>query len=229
MTRSLKNKVVAIPHAISATGSAVAKLVLSQHGRLALGALGQTQFKALDAEVDGRQDAYAQRVDLDNPKSVAQFFQVAFAQFGRIDVIVVEAAPAPASLGRATTTAQIIDTGVRRLLHCLDAVLEYAKDDLHVISIAPVVGRIAIPVATAFLGSKLATAKISSTPRVRMSIVSPFVGQHPDDSSLARTVINVMKEERSPDIADIVLPNHRAPRLREAKKSGARSKLFVPI
>ncbi len=226
MVHTLRNKVVVIPHAVTATGSAVAKLVQAQHGGLALGASSQAQFKALDAEIDGRQGVYAQRVDLDRPTSVAQFFNVAFAQFGRLDVIVVEAIPSPSP---RVSTAQTIDSGVRRLLHCLDAALEYAKGDLHVISIAPIVGRIAIPVATAFLGSKLATTKIHSVPRLRMSIVSPFVGQHPEDASLARAVVNVMRESRSPDVTEIVLPSRREVHHSEAKKHNARSKMSLPL
>jgi NADP-dependent 3-hydroxy acid dehydrogenase YdfG len=228
MVHTLRNKVVVIPHAVTPAGAAVAKLVQAQHGGLALGASGQAQFKALDAEIDGRQGAYAQRVDLDSPKSVAQFFNVAFAQFGRLDVIVVEAIPLPTP---RASTAQMIDSGVRRLLHCLDAALEYAKGDLHVISIAPIVGRIAIPVATAFLGSKLATTKMHSVPRLRMSIVSPFAGQHPDDASLARTVVNVMRESRSPDVTEIVLPSRRGDAHHsDAKRHNhTRSKACLPL
>jgi NADP-dependent 3-hydroxy acid dehydrogenase YdfG len=226
MVRTLRKKVVAIPLAVTPIGSAVAKLVAAQQGGLALGAPSLGQIKALETGNDGRYGVYAQQVDLDRPKSVAEFFKIAIGQFGRLDVIVLETIKSPV---RNAGLDKVIELSTRRLLHCLDAALECAESDLHVISIAPVVGRVAIPVATAFLGAKLATSNSVPPPRLRMSLVSPFDGQILEDGSLARTVLHVMKEQRSPDITELVL---RPPPIhgdREQKQLNGRSKMWVQM
>ena len=226
MIRSLTNKVVAIPLAVSATGAAVGRMLIADGGGLALGASSSAQFKALEAEIDGRQGVYCQQVDLDRPKSVAQFFEIAYAQFGRLDVVVVETIPSPS---RRSNPEQQIEMATRRLLHCFDAALQYAEDELHIINVAPVVRGIAMPVGAAFLGAKLATTRLPSIPRVRMSIVSPSNEHDWQDASLARTVLHVMRESRSPDITEMVLPRQAEKRRANVKQHGSRPKMWAHI
>jgi NADP-dependent 3-hydroxy acid dehydrogenase YdfG len=218
----LRKKIVAIPLSVTPTGLAVAKLVAAGHGALMLGAPTAAQLKIANAAVEHRQRVYSQQVDLDRAKSVSEFFQIAVGQFGRLDAIVVETVK-PAT--RATSVEKLIELSARRLLHCLDAALEYADGDLHVVNISPVAGRFAMQVATAFLGAKLATAKLPEAPRLRMSVVSPSNEDAPEDGSLARTIVHLMKEPHSPDVTEIVLP--RLPvacRYRQVKVANGRGK-----
>jgi NADP-dependent 3-hydroxy acid dehydrogenase YdfG len=201
MTYPLRNKVVAIPLSVTPIGSAVSRLVADAGGGLALGVPALAQLEAAERSVDPRHGVYAQHVDLDRPRSVAEFFEIVIGQFGHLDVVVVETVGSRSRNG----SGKIIEVSSRRLLNCLDAALRYVETDLHVINIAPVAGRFAIPVATAFIAAKLATAKAPSAPRIRMSTISKSGSVAPADASLARTVLHLIKEAHSPDITEAVL------------------------
>lgn len=228
MVRSLKSKVIAIPFAGTSVGSAIAKLVAAEQGELVLGAPTAEQLKTVDTTIPQSHNAYSVQVDLDRPKSVDEFFKIAIGQFGHVDTVVIETMK---TAPRSAPTEKAIGLGARRLLHCLDAALRYSVGDLHIINIAPVAGRFAIPVATAFLGAKLATSKSASAlaPRLRISVVSPFDGEASDDGTLARTVLHVMREARTPDITEIILRRRPGQRERTPKSFGARSRIMVPM
>jgi NADP-dependent 3-hydroxy acid dehydrogenase YdfG len=228
MVRSLKGKVIAIPFATTATGAAIAKLVAAEEGALLLGAATSSQLRNVEAGVPKSSLAYAVQVDLERPKSVDEFFKIAIGQFGGIDAIVLEMTKITS---RMKLTEKSIGFGVRRLLHCLDAALQYCEEDLHVVNIAPVAGRYAIPVATAFLGAKLATSKaeFASAPSLRMSVVSPFDDDASDAGTLARTVLHVLRERRSPDIAELILRRRLGQENQRAKPAATRSKIVVPM
>ncbi len=214
MTYSLKSRVVAITSATSAYGEAIAKLILSDDGRLALGA-PSAQFPMLDARIDGRDGVHCQPIDLDRPKSTSEFFQIAYAQFGRLDVVVLEAV---ASKAKRVTAEKQVELGTRRLLYCLDAALPYVGEDLHFICISPAYGPAAIPIATAFLGAKLSAMRDRKVPSIRMSIVSPPTASPSDVLSFARTIVHLMREPRIPDIIETVLSPRRKARRQDAKR-----------
>jgi NADP-dependent 3-hydroxy acid dehydrogenase YdfG len=228
MVRPLKGKVIAIPFATTATGSAIAKLVAAEDGALMLGAATSSQLRSVEAIVPKSSLAYAVQVDLERPKSVDEFFKIAMAQFGGVDAIVLETMKIGS---RMKLTEKSVGFGVRRLLHCLDAALQYSVGDLHVVNIAPVAGRYAIPVATAFLGAKLATSKTTfgSAPSLRMSVISPFDDGASDAGTLGRTVLHVLREQRSPDIAELILRRRVGQENRRAKPAAMRSKIVVPM
>ena len=130
---------------------------------------------------------------------------------------------------RNASVEKIIELSLRRLLHCLDAALPYIEGDLHIINIAPAAGRFAIPVATAFLGAKLATMELHAAPRLRMSTVSPFDGETLEDGSLARTILHLMKEQRSPDVTETVLRRPLVGAAAARQAAHARSKISMQI
>ncbi|CAA2142105.1 hypothetical protein [Hyphomicrobium sp. ghe19] len=210
--RELTGKVIVIPSAKARYDEPLNELVLEQGGRLALGA-SAAQFEMLDAKIDGRDGVYCQPIDLDRPKSVSEFFQIAFAQFERLDVVVLEIA---ASKRQRMTTEKAIELETRRLLHCLDAVLPYIDGDLHFLCIAPASSAAAIPIATAFLAAKFAATR-ATAPRIRMSIVSPPTDRSEDDASFARTIVHLISEPRMPDIIETVLSSARKKRRTTAK------------
>lgn len=229
MVRTLKGKVVAIPASATSTGLAVARLVAAEQGELALGAATAAQLRAAEALIQDNELAYPIQVDLERPGSVDEFFKIAIGQFGHIDVIVLETTKVAA---RSMLTEKSIGLGARRLLHCLDAALRHCTGDLHVVNISPVAGSYAIPVATAFLGAKLATggSTVSSAPSLRMSVVSPFDGADGGDGTLARTVLHVLRESRTPDVTETVFWRRpQQPERRRSKSFAARSKIMVPL
>ncbi|MBS0237903.1 MAG: hypothetical protein JSR89_05720 [Proteobacteria bacterium] len=224
LARALTGKVAAIPLATTPFGGAITDLVLEQGGRLALG-VSPAQFEAFDAKIDGREGAHCQHVDLDRPHSLSEFFQIAFAQFEHLDVVVLELA---SPKRRRMTTEKAIEAGTRRLLYCLDAVLPYIGGDLHFICVAPASGPAVIPISTAFLAAKFATTRKTPAPRIRMSIVSPPEDSAAGEVALARAVVHLMKEARSPDILETVLsPQPRQRRQPRRSRFDARSKMCL--
>ncbi|HET6389289.1 hypothetical protein [Hyphomicrobium sp.] len=224
-SEEMAGKVAAIPCATTSYGEAITELILCEGGRVALGA-SPLRFDALDGRIDGREGAHCQPVDLDRPASMSEFFHIAFAQFERIDVVVLELG---ASKRQRMTPDKAIELGTRRLLYCLDAVLPYAGRDLHLICVGPASGPAGIPIATAFLAAKFATMQLGEAPCVRMSIVSPPEDASTDEGALARTIVHLMKETRSPDIIEaVVSPNRRQRRHMRRPRFDGRGKMFVP-
>jgi hypothetical protein len=62
-----------------------------------------------------------------------------------------------------------------------------------------------------------------------MSVVSPFDDDASDAGTLARTVLHVLREPRSPDIAELILRRRLGQENRRAKPAATRSKIVVPM
>jgi hypothetical protein len=204
-------EIIAIPSAHTVLGETIIKPLLDRGNRLALGA-GPAQFRALDTRIDGCEGAHCQPVDLDSPKSMHSFFQIAHAQLGKIDAIIFEALP---PRGRCTPTARSIEIGTRRLVHCLDAVVPYLGDEMHIISINSGYGLAAIPVARAFLDAKFAATGKAITARIRISVVCPSPSSPLDEVSLANSVVHVVSQSHCPDISVAILTPGRKIRGRQ--------------
>jgi NADP-dependent 3-hydroxy acid dehydrogenase YdfG len=228
MGHCLAGRVIAIPRGASSMGAAVAQLIAEEEGDLVLGAATAAQVKVVDAALPASSAAYAVQLDLDRPKSVDEFFRIAIGQFGHVDAIVLESTKLSP---RGEISEKTLALGARRMLHCLDAALRHAAGDLHVINIAPVAGRYAIPVATAFLGAKLATSRVrdASAPVVRMSVISAFDGAHSDEGAVARTVLHTLREARMPDVSEAILGLRRDRARGGAKSCAKRSNITVAI
>ncbi len=212
MAHKLKGKVVAIPSAQTFYGGKIADILMRNKSRLALG-VPPSQYQMLEDRLDGREGSYGQPVDLDDPESTNTFFQIAYAQLGQLDIVVLEAL---SSKGRRMTAEKAIEVGTRRLLHCLDAALPYVGTDLHFICITPPYGPAVIPIATAFLAAKLASTGSAVVPHVRMSVVSPPTACPSNDVSFARTIVHFMREPQSPDVTETMLSPRRKLRRRDA-------------
>jgi NADP-dependent 3-hydroxy acid dehydrogenase YdfG len=225
MVQTIKGLVVAIPAALTATGCSIARLIAAEQGDLVLGATTADQLRTLETSIPPGEIAYAVQVDLERPKSVDEFFHIAIGQFGHLDAIVLETAKSAAR----SPPEKAIGASVRRLLHCLDAALRYCEGDFHIVSISPLADRYAFPVATTFLGGKLAASKwaASSAPSLRMSIVSPADDANADDGTLARTVLHVLSEPRNPDVSEAMLWRRSPSSDRRPNPEGVRSKSTV--
>lgn len=229
MIASLRSKVVGIPLGSTSAGRAIAKLVTEEGGGVLIGAPTTRQIGSLGGQLP-YESSYCLQVDLDRAKSVDEFIQIGIGQFGHIDVLVVEL---PISSGKPSTEQRAMGVAVQRLLHCLDAVLRYSDRDLHFIVIAPPVGHFAIPVASAFLGARLATAEsgkaqISDPPTLRMSLISPCENFGEGEDALARTAIHLMREPRTPDVTEYVVRRNARRCDRISKGQATRSKILVP-
>lgn len=216
MTHATEGKIIAIPCAQTALAERLVEMLMRGKHRLALG-VPQSSFRQLEARLDGRERVYGQPLDLDSPASANTFFQVAFAQLGQPDIVILEALPRK---GRGETAEDAIEIGTRRLLHCLDAALSYVGKDLHLVCVTPAYGLAAIPIATAFLAARSVSNSAAPLPRVRMSVVSPPVGHGANYAALARTILQILRETRSPDLTEAIL-NPTRPR-RHRRRIGPR-------
>jgi NADP-dependent 3-hydroxy acid dehydrogenase YdfG len=226
MTGVLSTKVIAIPTAVTPTGAAVAKLVAVEQGRLALGATTAADLKSAEGLLLDQDIAYPIQVDLERAKSVDEYFKIAIGQFGRIDAIVLEMMKAAT---RTMPSEKALGLGARRLLHCLDAAIRYCDGDLHIITISSVAGPFAVPVATAFLSAKLATGKLQAPqgPALRMSVISPFDSADADQDPVARTVLHVLREPRTPDITEKLFWRRPQQPVRRSKPLAPLSKIMA--
>ncbi|MBN9280712.1 MAG: SDR family oxidoreductase [Hyphomicrobium denitrificans] len=227
MVRTLEGLVIAIPAAATATGSAIAGLIAAEQGELILGAQTTTQLKSVERSIRQGEISYPVQVDIEQAKSVDEFFKIAIAQFGRIDAIVLETKFPK----RSTLIEKSIGSGVRRLLYCLDAALRYCSGDLHVVTISPGADRYAIPVANAFLGGRLATRKTAASPAltVRMSVISLADRANSENGTLARTVLHVLRETRNVDVTETVLWQQTEQQDKRSKRASARTKITLPM
>lgn len=227
MVRTLEGLVVAIPAAGTVTGQSIGRLVAAEQGELILGSATASQVKSLEASIQPGEIAYVAHVDLERAKSVDEFIKIAIGQFGRVDAIVLETK----FPRRASQVEKSIGVAVRRLLYCLNSALRYCAGDLHLINISPEADRYAIPVASAFLGSQLATRKppASSAPTVRMSVLSPPKRAGSDDGTLVRTVLHVLRESRNVDVTETVLLGQPHASEGRSQLTAMRSKLMWPM
>lgn len=93
----IQEQVVAITGASSEVGEAAARLLAGRGAKVMLGALGIGRLYALAHEiVDAGGSAHYQALDVTQPKSMQCFIDEATEVFGRVDVIVHAASPAPA-------------------------------------------------------------------------------------------------------------------------------------
>lgn len=221
MVGTLDGKVIAIPCAHSALGEGVTEILRLEKCLIALGS-PPSRFQALSNRIDGCERTYCQPVDLDRPASVGTFFQIAFAQLGAPDVIMLEALPMKT---KRLVAERAIEVATRRLLHCLDGVLPFIGADLHFIFVTPAYGPAAIPLATAFLGAKFAANGKAPAARVRMSVVAPPGEPSQNSASFARTIVHVMQEPQYPDITETML----SPKRKVRSRSNAAAKIDARI
>ncbi|NDZ14070.1 hypothetical protein C7T35_29295 [Variovorax sp. WS11] len=93
----IQEQVVAITGASSEVGEAAARLLAGRGAKVMLGALGIGRLYALAHEiVEAGGSAHYQALDVTQPKSMQCFIDEATEVFGRVDVIVHVASPAPA-------------------------------------------------------------------------------------------------------------------------------------
>lgn len=140
----IAGKVVVITGASSGLGAALARRLSERGARLVLAARRSDRIEELarTLNADGG-EAVAQATDVSDKNQVAALVETALARFGRIDVLVNNAAIMPASSFAKNDTEEwdrLIDINIKGVLYCIGAVLSHMRErgSGHIINVSSV-------------------------------------------------------------------------------------------
>jgi NADP-dependent 3-hydroxy acid dehydrogenase YdfG len=156
----IKDKVVIITGASSGIGEATARLLASKGARVVLGARREDRLKRIADEIrDAGGEAVYQELDVTDPAANEAIVARAKAEFGRVDVIFLNAGIMPTSPLSALKTdewEQTVDVNVKGVLNGVAAVLPtfIEQKSGHVIANSSVAGLKAYPGGAVYGGSK---------------------------------------------------------------------------
>ena len=183
MARTIAGKVIIITGASSGIGRAAAVLLGREGARLVLVARRENRLKELEAEIRG--DMLSLPLDLRDMKQVEQMIHSAMDRYGRIDVLINNAAFG--YLGSVESTSpevvrEIFDLNFEAPLLASQLVIPVmrAQGGGHIINISSVVGRRALPFIGIYSATKFALNGITESLRLEVknanidvSIISP--------------------------------------------------------
>lgn len=159
---NLKGKVVAITGAGRGIGLEIARLLAAQGARVSLGDIDEDRARAAAKSLRG----HAGRLDVRERDSFAAFLDATREKFGRVDVLVNNAGIMP--MGGfldepAELSAAQIDINLRGVIHGMQLALPemLERGQGHIINIASLAGRFAIPGAAVYTATKFAVVGLT--------------------------------------------------------------------
>ncbi|AGK59902.1 hypothetical protein HYPDE_41168 [Hyphomicrobium denitrificans 1NES1] len=182
----MDNKVIVIPVAVSDCVLGSAKTALCDGARLFLGA-PREHLSALKAKFLGQENVHCEEFDRSSPKQAAAFFKKAHARFHRVDCLLLSEEIWPPD----GEPDEIMGSGARILLQCLDASLRCVDEELHIITVSQdKYRRAAILIARTYLRAKMS----SPYSTIRMTAISSTGTQALPDGPPPLTTILVPRQ-----------------------------------
>jgi short-subunit dehydrogenase len=183
VARTIAGKVIIITGASSGIGRAAAVALGREGAKLVLVARRENRLKELEAEIKG--DTLSMPLDLRDKRQVEQMIQLTMDRYGRIDVLINNAAFG--FLGTVESTNQsvvreIFDLNFEAplLASQLAVPIMRTQGGGHIINISSVVGRRALPLIGIYSATKFALNGITESLRIEVkrsnidvSIISP--------------------------------------------------------
>jgi short-subunit dehydrogenase len=183
VARTIDGKVIIITGASSGIGRAAAVALGRERARLVLVARRESRLKELEAEIKG--DTLSLPLDLRDQRQVEQMIRSTMDRYGRIDVLINNAAFGFLGTVESTTPSvvrEIFDLNFEApLLACQLAIpIMRAQGGGHIINISSVVGKRGLPLIGIYCATKFALNGITESLRIEVkrsnidvSIISP--------------------------------------------------------
>jgi short-subunit dehydrogenase len=167
----LAGKVALITGSSMGIGEAIARLFAAEGARLAIAARSYDKLRALAAALPV--DALPIRADMTRPSDVRDMVARAAAHFGRIDILVNNAAVgiyAPIASMKPQHLEQLVATNWTGPLHAIQAVIPIMRNQGggQIINISSVAGKVALPWMGAYCASKFALNALSDSLRMEL-------------------------------------------------------------
>lgn len=169
---AIKDKVVIVTGASSGIGEAAAKLLASKGAKLVLGARREEKLQVLAEAIktDGGQAVY-QVTDVTNPEDNQKLVSLAKSEFGKVDVIFLNAGlmpNSPLSALKSDEWNQMVDVNLKGVLNGIEAVLPEFKNQKagHVITTSSVAGLKAYPGGAVYGATKWAVRDLMEVLRM---------------------------------------------------------------
>ena len=181
----IESKVVIITGASSGVGEATARRLGASGAKLMLAARREDRLKDLVAAIEKTGGTVAYRVtDVADRAQVQALAEATLETYGRIDVLVNNAALMPASpldQIKVDEWDQMIDVNIKGVLYGIAAVLGTMRQQKsgHVINLSSIAGHKVVPGAAVYCATKYAVRAISeglrleSNGEIRSTIISP--------------------------------------------------------
>jgi len=217
---SLQGKSVVITGASSGIGEATARRLCDEGANLTLIARRHDRLEAMAKALGDR--ILWKVADVTKAADVTEAIRATLQRFGRVDALVNNAGVMPLSKiseGRVSDWDQTIDTNVKGVLYCINAVLEpmIRQGSGHIINVCSTVAqRVLTPEGAIYSGTKAAVRMISDGLRmelagkVRVTVVHPgFVDTElrngiPDPTRREQFNRAAPKALRPEDLADAI-------------------------
>jgi short-subunit dehydrogenase len=169
--KKLQDKVVVVTGASMGIGEAVAKVFAAEGARVVLAARSQEKLQALARSLPT--EALALRTDMSQPEQVRAMVRAAAERFGRIDILVNNAAVgmyAAVADMRPEQFEKLVATNWLGPVHAIQAVVPYMRKQGsgQIINISSVAGKVALPWMGAYCASKFALNALSDSLRMEL-------------------------------------------------------------